>query len=69
MNRAPTVAIGYLAAHADMDLDEAYEHVTERRACLPFFEVLEEWFEQEFTDDLWLSVWKSVWWFGRPALG
>ena len=51
VNRAPTVAIGYLAMHAEMNLEEAYEHVTTRRACMPFFEVLEAWFERDDSEE------------------
>jgi protein-tyrosine phosphatase len=44
LNRAPTLAIAYLRAHAGMSLDEAAEHLKRRRACGPFMTVLEDYF-------------------------
>lgn len=44
LNRAPTLAIAYLRAHAGMSLDEAMAHVKKRRACGPFMTVLEAHF-------------------------
>jgi predicted protein tyrosine phosphatase len=44
VNRAPTLAIGYLRAHRGMSLDEAMAHVKKRRACGPFMTVLEDYF-------------------------
>lgn len=35
-NRAPTVAIAYLRAHAGLSDEEAWQHVKQRRACLPY---------------------------------
>ena len=44
VNRAPTVAIAYLAAsHGGMDLGESTSYVTTRRACLPFVDAIETW--------------------------
>ena len=47
VNRAPTAAIAYLAAHGDMSLDEAVEHVATRRECLPFVEAVEDWLAEK----------------------
>ncbi|MGH7948764.1 MAG: dual specificity protein phosphatase family protein [Candidatus Binataceae bacterium] len=44
VNRAPTLAIGYLRAHHGMSLNEAMAHVKQRRACGPFMTVLEDYF-------------------------
>lgn len=44
LNRAPTLAIAYLRAHAGMSLDEALAQVKRRRACGPFMTVLEDYF-------------------------
>ncbi len=44
LNRAPTLAIGYLRAHEKMSLDEAVAHVKKRRACGPFMTILEDYF-------------------------
>lgn len=51
VNRAPTVAIGYLAKHGGLSLDEATSHVMTRRACMPFVEIVEEWLEEG--DEAW----------------
>lgn len=40
VNRAPTAAIGYLATQGEVSLDEAIEHVTDLRRCLPFIDVI-----------------------------
>lgn len=40
MERAPSVAIAYLAWRADWLLEDAYRHVTGQRACNPRIEVL-----------------------------
>jgi protein-tyrosine phosphatase len=44
LNRAPTLAIGYLRAHGKMSLDEAVAYVKKRRACGPFMTILEDYF-------------------------
>src|ERR1700683_2174470 len=44
LNRAPTLAIGYLRAHGKMSLDEAVAYVKQRRACGPFMTILEDYF-------------------------
>jgi protein-tyrosine phosphatase len=44
LNRAPTVAIGWLHRHLEMSLDEAMRFFKERRACGPFMTVLEAHF-------------------------
>ena len=44
LNRAPTLAVGYLRAHGKMSLDEAVAHVKQRRACGPFMTILEDYF-------------------------
>jgi protein-tyrosine phosphatase len=44
LNRAPTLAIGYLRGFGGMSLDEAVAHVKKRRACGPFMTVLEDHF-------------------------
>lgn len=44
LNRAPTLAIAYLRAHAGMSLEEAAAYVKRRRACGPFMTVLEDYF-------------------------
>src|SRR5208282_935076 len=44
MNRAPTLAIGFLRAHRQMSLGEALALVKSRRACGPFMTALEEYF-------------------------
>jgi len=44
LNRAPTLAIGYLRAHGKMSLDEAVAHVKKHRACGPFMTILEDYF-------------------------
>jgi protein-tyrosine phosphatase len=44
LNRAPTLAIGWLRAHGGMSLNEAMAHVKKRRACGPFMAVLEAHF-------------------------
>ena len=44
LNRAPTLAIAWLRANADMSLNEAMAHVKKRRACGPFMTVLEAHF-------------------------
>ena len=44
LNRAPTLAIGYLRAHEKMSLDEAVAHVKKHRACGPFMTILEDYF-------------------------
>jgi protein-tyrosine phosphatase len=44
LNRAPTVAIGWLRANEGMSLDEAMAYVKKRRACGPFMTVLEAHF-------------------------
>lgn len=46
LNRSPSVAIAYLAAHQGMSLDEAWEQVTSRRHCMPVRKVLEKWWKQ-----------------------
>ncbi len=43
LNRSPSVAIAYLVAHQDMDLDEALDQVTERRRSMPVSKVLKRW--------------------------
>jgi protein-tyrosine phosphatase len=40
MERAPSVAIAYLAWRADWLLEDAYRHVIEQRACNPRIELL-----------------------------
>jgi hypothetical protein len=40
VERAPSVAIAYLAWRADWLLEDAHRHVTEMRACNPRIEVL-----------------------------
>lgn len=44
LNRAPTLAIGYLRGFRKMSLDEALAHVKKRRACGPFMTILEDYF-------------------------
>ena len=44
LNRAPTLAIGYLRAYGKMSLDEAVAHVKKHRACGPFMTILEDYF-------------------------
>ena len=44
LNRAPTLAIGYLRGYRRMSLDEAVAHVKKRRACGPFMTILEDYF-------------------------
>ncbi len=44
LNRAPTLAIAYLRAHAGMSLNEALAYVKQRRSCGPFMTVLEDYF-------------------------
>ena len=44
LNRAPTLAIGYLRAHGGMSLNEALAHVKQRRFCGPFMTILEDYF-------------------------
>ncbi len=44
LNRAPTLAIGYLRAYEKMSLDEAVAHVKKHRACGPFMTILEDYF-------------------------
>jgi protein-tyrosine phosphatase len=41
LNRAPTVAIGWLHANRDMSLEEAMDYFKRRRPCGPFMTVLE----------------------------
>jgi protein-tyrosine phosphatase len=41
LNRAPTVAIGWLHRHREMSLDEAMYFFKQRRPCGPFMTVLE----------------------------
>lgn len=43
VNRSPTVAIAYLVQHASMELDAAWQQVTERRPSQPNRLVLERW--------------------------
>lgn len=43
VNRSPTVAIAWLVKHGGMDLDAAWQQVTERRSCQPNRVVLEAW--------------------------
>jgi protein-tyrosine phosphatase len=45
INRAPTVAAGYLVSEQGMPARAAYEHVRERRACSPYLRVLERFEE------------------------
>ena len=40
MNRAPTVAIAFLHVHRGFALEDAREHVKQRRACVPFWRML-----------------------------
>jgi protein-tyrosine phosphatase len=44
LNRAPTLAIGYLRAYEKMSLNEAMAYVKKRRPCGPFMTVLEAYF-------------------------
>jgi len=44
LNRAPTLAIAWLRAHAQMSLNEAMVYFKKRRACGPFMTVLEAYF-------------------------
>jgi protein-tyrosine phosphatase len=44
LNRAPTLAIGYLRGYRKMSLDEAVAHLKKRRACGPFMTILEDYF-------------------------
>lgn len=41
MNRAPTVAIAYLHAHGGLCLGAARDLVKQRRACVPYMQLLE----------------------------
>ncbi len=44
LNRAPTLAIGFLHVQGGLPLREAMEHVKSRRACGPYMTVLENYF-------------------------
>jgi protein-tyrosine phosphatase len=44
MNRAPTIAIAYLHMHHDMSLVEARQFFKQRRHCVPYMTVLDEYF-------------------------
>ncbi len=44
MNRAPTVAIAYLHTHQGLSLAEARHFFGQRRHCVPYMTVLEEYF-------------------------
>ncbi|GBD26883.1 hypothetical protein HRbin30_02225 [bacterium HR30] len=43
VNRAPTVAIAYLHKSRQLTLQAARDWVQERRACVPYWSVLEVW--------------------------
>jgi len=43
INRSPTVCIAWMMRHRGMTLEEANNHVMERRRCYPYPEVLEAW--------------------------
>jgi len=47
MNRAPTVAIAYLHVHRDQTLQAARDHVKSRRACVPYWRLLERRYGQD----------------------
>lgn len=46
INRAPTVAIGYLVAHHEHSLDDAWDHVRARRRVIPLRGALDRWIER-----------------------
>lgn len=50
-NRAPSVAIAYLHAHAGLSLDEAHIFVKERRACAPYLSTLRRYFARRSRPD------------------
>lgn len=43
-NRAPTVAIAFLRAHRGLSDEEAWRHVKQRRACVPYRRALALYF-------------------------
>lgn len=45
LNRAPTLAIGFLHVQAGLTLREAMDHVKSRRVCGPYMSVLENYFD------------------------
>lgn len=42
MNRAPTLAIAFLHVHRGLPLRAARDHVKARRACVPYWRLLEQ---------------------------
>lgn len=46
INRSPTVCIAWLVQHGGLSLEEAIQHVMERRSCYPYPEVLAAWDHQ-----------------------
>lgn len=46
LNRSPTIAVAWLARHRQMTLAQAYEHVTSRRQCAIYQDVLAGWIKK-----------------------
>jgi len=50
LNRAPSVALAYLAGPAEMGLAEALTHLYDHHRCQPLVGVVQSWLEENYPD-------------------